>query len=80
MAEIASFFGPSLVWSPTVPKRTVLQDAVRGGRPLADCRGCAARELTHAFGAFAERIGTSNGEARASTCARGAQAFASSSS
>ena len=63
MAEIVSFFGPSLVWSPMVPKRTVLQDAVRGGRPLADCRGCAARELTHAFGAFAERIGASNGEA-----------------
>ena len=31
MAEIASFCGPGLVCSPTVPKRTVLQDAVRRG-------------------------------------------------
>ncbi len=63
MAEIVSVFGPSLVWSPTLPKRTVLQDALRGGRPLADYRGCAARELTHGFGAFAERIGASDGQA-----------------
>jgi chromosome partitioning protein len=56
MAEIVSVFGPSPVWSPTVPKRTVLQHAVRAGRHLADCRSCAARELTHAFSAFAERI------------------------
>ena len=36
LAEIASYFGPDLVWSPALPKRTVLQDAARHGRPLCD--------------------------------------------
>lgn len=63
MVEIARFFGAGLVWSPMIPKRTVLQDAVRGGRPLTDLRGCAAREVAVAFGAFAARIGPSDGDA-----------------
>ena len=53
LAEIASFFGADLVWSPTVPKRTVLQDAVRRGRPLWDLRGRAADELCTEFRALA---------------------------
>jgi chromosome partitioning protein len=58
LAEIASFFGPDLVWSPKLPKRTVLQDAVRSGRPLWNLRGRAARELSTEFRALADRIGT----------------------
>jgi chromosome partitioning protein len=33
VTEIASYFGPDLVWSPQLPKRTVLQEG-RGG----ECR------------------------------------------
>ena len=38
LAEIASYFGPDLVWSPQLPKRTVLQEAARRGVPLAELR------------------------------------------
>jgi hypothetical protein len=34
LAEIASFFGPELVWAPVLLKRTVLQDTVRRGQPF----------------------------------------------
>jgi chromosome partitioning protein len=57
LAEITSFFGPDLVWAPALPKRTVLQDAVRRGRPLWDLRGRAAHELSTEFRALADRIG-----------------------
>lgn len=59
-SEIASFFGRELVWSPVLPKRTVLQDAARRGRPLWDLRGRVARELAEEFRALADRIGTSH--------------------
>jgi chromosome partitioning protein len=52
MAEIAAFFGPKLVWSPVLPKRTVLQDAVRRGRPLSELHSRAARELASEFRAL----------------------------
>lgn len=57
LAEIASFFGPDVVWSPPLPKRTALQDAVRPGRPLRDLRSGAAKELSAEFRALAGRIG-----------------------
>jgi chromosome partitioning protein len=56
LAEIVGFFGPALVWSPALPKRTVLQDATRRGRPLADLQSRAARELAGEFRALADRI------------------------
>jgi chromosome partitioning protein len=61
LAEIASYFGPDVVWSPLLPKRTVVQDAARRGRPLSDLRGAAARELSAAFGAMAARIEVTHG-------------------
>jgi chromosome partitioning protein len=57
LAEIARYFGPDLVWSPVLPKRTVLQDAARRGRPMSDFRGQAARELVAGFRGLADRIG-----------------------
>ena len=57
LAEIALYFGPDLVWSPVLPKRTVLQDAARRGRPMSDFRGQAARELVAGFRELADRIG-----------------------
>jgi len=56
LAEIRGFFGPGLVWAPALPKRTVLQDATRRGRPLADLQSRAARELAAEFRALADRI------------------------
>jgi chromosome partitioning protein len=49
MAEIASFFGSNLVWLPALPKRTLLQDAARRGRPLLDLQSRAARDLASEF-------------------------------
>jgi chromosome partitioning protein len=57
VAEIARYFGPDLVWSPMLPKRTVLQDAARRGRPVSEFRGAAARELAAGFRGLADRIG-----------------------
>jgi chromosome partitioning protein len=54
--EIVSYFGPDVVWSPLLPKRTVVQDAARRGRPLFELGGAAARELSAAFGGLADRI------------------------
>jgi chromosome partitioning protein len=56
LAEITGYFGPDLVWSPLLPKRTVVQDAARRGRPLSELGGAAAREVSAAFGALAARI------------------------
>jgi chromosome partitioning protein len=61
LAEIVSYFGPDLVWSPLLPKRTVVQDAARRGRPLFDLGGAAAHELSAAFGGLADRIAVTRG-------------------
>ena len=58
MAEIESYFGSDLVWSPALPKRTVVQDAVRRGRPMSEVRSQAARDLAAGFRELADRIGT----------------------
>lgn len=61
LTEIASFFGPDLVWSPSLPKRTALQDAVRRGVPPAELRSRAARELGEDFAQLASRIEVRSG-------------------
>lgn len=57
LAAIASQFGPGLVWSPTLPKRTVLQEAVRLGVPLAASRRAAAQQVAANFRELAARVG-----------------------
>jgi cellulose biosynthesis protein BcsQ len=57
VAEIAKYFGTESVWSPDLPKRTVLQDAARRGRPVSDFRTRAARALAAGFRASADRPG-----------------------
>jgi chromosome partitioning protein len=56
LAEIASYFGPELVWSPHLPKRTVLQDGARRGVPLAELGTRAARELANDLAQLASRV------------------------
>jgi chromosome partitioning protein len=56
LAEIESYFGGDLVWSPCLPKRTALQEGARRGVPLADLSTRAARELASGFAELAERI------------------------
>ena len=56
LAEIASYFGPELVWSPHLPKRTALQEGARRGVPLAELHGRASRELGIAFAELAGRV------------------------
>jgi chromosome partitioning protein len=56
LAEIASYFGPDLIWSPHLPKRTVLQEGARRGVPVADLASRAARELRRGFDELAKRI------------------------
>jgi len=56
LAEIVSYFGPDLVWSPHLPKRTVLQEGARRGVPLAEFHGRASRELGRDFAELASRI------------------------
>lgn len=56
LGEIESYFGPELVWSPHVAKRTVLQDGARRGVGLGDLRSAAARELAATFDQLAARI------------------------
>lgn len=55
-AEIASYFGAELVWSPHLPKRTALQEAARRGVPMTELRNRAARELGDGFARLARRI------------------------
>ena len=63
LAEIASYFGPDLVWSPHLPKRTVLQEGARRGVPLAELHGRASRELGRDFAELAGRITVGCGRA-----------------
>jgi chromosome partitioning protein len=56
LTEIASYFGPDLVWSPQLPKRTALQEGARRGVPLTDLGSSAARELSLGFAELAQRI------------------------
>ncbi len=56
VAEIISYFGPELVWSPYLPKRTVLQEEARRGVPLVELRSRAARELEESFELLAARV------------------------
>lgn len=57
LAEIESYFGRDLVWSPYLPKRTVLQEGARRGVPVADLATRAARELATGFAELAKHIG-----------------------
>jgi hypothetical protein len=63
LAEITSYFGLDLVWSPHLPKRTALQEGARRGVPLAECRGRATRELGRDFAELASRIKVGCGRA-----------------
>src|SRR5215218_2558288 len=56
LAEIESYFGANLVWSPYLPKRTTLQEGARRGVPITEFRGRAARELGRDFAELASRI------------------------
>ena len=56
LAEIVSYFGPDLVRSPCLPKRTVLQEEARRGVPLVELRSRAARELEESFELLAARV------------------------
>jgi chromosome partitioning protein len=56
LAEIEAYFGTDLVWSPHLPKRTVLQDGARRGVPLAWLGGRAAHEVGRGFAELADRI------------------------
>lgn len=56
LAEIVAYFGPDLVWSPHLPKRTVLQEGARRGVPTTELRSRPARELSAHFAQIAERI------------------------
>ena len=56
LAELESYFGADVVWSPVLPKRTALQEAARRGVPLSELTQRAARELAGDFAALAERI------------------------
>lgn len=60
LAEIESYFGPELVWSPHIAKRTALQDGARRGVALGDLRSAPARELAASFDQLAARIQRSN--------------------
>jgi len=63
LAEITSYFGGDLVWSPHLPKRTALQEGARRGVPLAEVHGRAARELGREFAELASRIKLGRGRA-----------------
>lgn len=43
LTELAGYFGSDLLWTPQLPKRTVLQDRARRGAPLRKLVGRAAR-------------------------------------
>jgi chromosome partitioning protein len=63
LAEIATYIGPDLVWSPHLPKRTALQEVARRGVPLAEFGGRASRELGRDFAELASRIEVGCGRA-----------------
>jgi cellulose biosynthesis protein BcsQ len=56
LPEIVAYFGTDLVWSPHLPKRTVLQDGARRGVPVAGLGGRAAHEVGRGFAELADRI------------------------
>src|SRR5215207_1007115 len=56
LAEITSYFGGDLLWSPHLPKRTALQEGARRGVPPAELHCRAARELCREFADLASRI------------------------
>jgi len=58
VAEIEESFG-SRVWEPRVPKRAVLQDAMRLGVPPQDLRSHYADEITGLFDRLADRLAVS---------------------
>lgn len=61
LTEIESYFGRDLVWSPQLPKRTVLQDGARQGAPVTSIGTRAGRELAIGFAELAQRIEASSG-------------------
>jgi len=56
LSEIVSYFGPDVVWSPELPKRTVLPEGARRGVPLAEMGTRGSRELADGFAELAQRI------------------------
>jgi chromosome partitioning protein len=56
--EIEQKFG-SRVWEPHIPKRAVLQDAMRLGVPPQDLRSHYAEEISDLFDSLAERLAVS---------------------
>ena len=58
VAEIEESFG-SRVWEPHIPKRAVLQDAMRLGVPPQDLRSHYADEITGLFDELADRLAVS---------------------
>jgi cellulose biosynthesis protein BcsQ len=58
VAEIEESFG-SRVWEPHIPKRAVLQDAMRLGVPPQDLRSHYADEITGLFDELAGRLAVS---------------------
>ena len=55
MAEIEQVFGPRVL-EPHVPKRAVLQDAMRKGVPPQDLPSHYADEIAEQFNALAEQL------------------------
>jgi chromosome partitioning protein len=55
VADLEGRFG-SQVWQPYIPKRAVLQDAMRQGVPPQDLRSHYAEEITDLFGLLAARL------------------------
>jgi chromosome partitioning protein len=63
VVEIERYFGAGLVWSPLLPKRTVLQDASRRGVPVSRLTRRVAGEVAARFAKLARRIEGSHGHA-----------------
>lgn len=59
-AEIERYFGESIAWRPYLPKRTVLQDAIRRGTPVHRLAGRPAAEASDAFARLVERMGSAD--------------------
>ncbi|UUY05104.1 AAA family ATPase [Svornostia abyssi] len=56
LAELTTFFGAELLWSPWIAKRTVLQEGTRRGVALEDLRSRAAGDVAAVFELLADRI------------------------